>query len=209
MTGDVSGWLRETWDRVVGSDPGLNRLRLALASAVAMASTLAVEFLFAQATHAGAQGTLVAMLLGTVMAMMGSMALTGVGLWTKVRTAVFFPVAVGLGMLGGVLVAGHTDLMLGMFVAVMFLAVLVRRFGLAFFFYGFMTWMGYFFAAFLGARLAAVPGLLAAVTVATAWVLLLSVTVLRTNARRTLRRTRRAFLARSGAVARACADLLA
>ncbi len=205
--GSRGGW-REAGDRVVASDPGLNRLRMAVSAAVAMSSALGLEYGFARVTHAGAQGTLVAMLLGTIMAMMGSMALSGSAFWPKARTAVFFPVAIGAGMLVGVAVAGRTDLMLCAFVAVMFAAVYVRRFGMAFFFYGFMFWMGYFFAAFLGATLSAVPGMLYAVCVATAWILLLSATVLRTNPRRTLGRVRGAFGARSRAVAAACADLL-
>jgi len=204
------GWISETWDRVVASDPGLHRLRMALSAAVAMASTLAVEYWFARLTQAGTEGVLVAMLLGTVMAMLGSMALGGGGAkaWTKVRTAAFFPVAIGAGMLPGVAVVGHTDAMLVVFVAVMFLAVFIRRFGMDYFFYGFMIWMGYFFAAFLDARLSQLPSLIEAVAVATAWVLLLSLTVLRTHPRRTLARVRRAFGARARAVARACADLL-
>ena len=205
----TNGWISETWDRVVASDPGLYRLRMALSAAVAMASTLALEYQYGTWTHAGAQGILVAMLLGTVMAMMGSMALGGGGrAWPKIRTAVFFPVAIGAGMLPGVAVAGHTDAMLAVFVAVMFLAVYIRRFGMAYFFYGFMIWMGYFFAAFLGAHLSQLPSLLAAVAVASGWVLLLSITVLRTHPRRNLGRVQRAFGARARAVARACADLL-
>ncbi|MGH3435056.1 MAG: carboxypeptidase regulatory-like domain-containing protein [Sciscionella sp.] len=173
-----------------------------------MASALGVEYLFATATLAGAKGTLIAMLLGAIVAMMGSMALTGTAVWPKVRTAVFFPAAIGVGMLAGVGVAGRTDLMLGVFVAVMFAAVFVRRFGLPFFFYGFMGWMGYFFASFLHATLPMMPSLIAAVAVGTAWVLLLSITLLRTNPTRTLRRTVRAFDARARAVARAGAELL-
>jgi uncharacterized membrane protein YccC len=174
-----------------------------------MASALAVEFGFATLTHAGAQGTLIAMLLGAVVAMMGSMALgSASSVWIKVRTAVFFPVALGVGMVGGVAVGGRTDLMLGVFVAVMFAAVFVRRFGMPFFFYGFMGWMGYFFASFLHATTPMLPALLLDVTVATGWVLLLSCTVLRTNSARTLRGTIRAFGARARAVTRACADLL-
>jgi uncharacterized membrane protein YccC len=181
---------------------------MALSASAGMASALAVEFGFATLTHAGSTGTLIAMLLGAVVAMMGSMALTGTGAWRKARTAVFFPVALGLGMVAGVAVAGRTDLMLGIFVVVMFVAVFVRRFGLPFFFYGFMCWMGYFFASFLHATLSMLPTLLADVTLASAWVLLLSITVLRTNPARTLRRTVRAFAARARAVTRACADLL-
>ncbi|MFJ2632270.1 FUSC family protein [Streptomyces sp. NPDC087422] len=173
-----------------------------------MSTTLAIEYGYGRATHAGPQGTLVGMLLGTVMAMMGSMALDGTQVLPKIRTAVFFPVAIGTGMVIGVSVAGHTDAMLAVFVAVMFVAVFIRRFGLPYFFYGFMIWMGYFFAAFLDARLAQLPDLLAAVGIATGWVLLLSTTVLRAHPQRTLTRVRRAFGARAGAVARVCADLL-
>jgi uncharacterized membrane protein YccC len=203
------GGLRETWDRVVASDPGLSRLRMAGCAAVAMATALAVEYGFAVLTGAPAQGRVIAMMLGAIVAMMGSMALTGSGVWNKVRTAAFFPVALGVGMAVGVTVGAHTDLMLGVFVLVMFAAVYIRRFGLPYFFYGFMGWMGYFFSTFLHATWPMVPSLLVAIVVGTAWVLLLSVTVLRTNPTRTLRRTVRAFDARARAVARAGADLLA
>jgi hypothetical protein len=203
-----SGWIRETWDRVVASDPGLHRLRMALSAGAAMATTLGLEYGYARLTHAGAAGILVAMLLGTVVAMIGSTALAGPRAWPKVRTAVFFPIAIGAGTLPGVAVAGHADLTLITLVAVMFVAVYIRRFGQPCFFYGFMIWIGYFFAAFLRARWSDVPSLLADVSVGSAWVLLLSVTVLRTHPRRTLHRVLRAFDARARAVARVCADLL-
>lgn len=202
------GWMPETWDRVIASDPGLQRLGMALSAGAAMSTALGVEYAFGRLTHAGPRGILVAMLLGTVIAMMGSMALTGPRVWPKVRTAVFFPVAIGGGMLPAIAVTGHDDWMLVVFVAVMYLAVFIRRFGMAYFFYGFMVWMGYFFAVFLRATPSDLPPLLTSVAVSSAWVLLLSVTVLRTNPRRKLRRVRRAFDARARAVARVCADLL-
>jgi uncharacterized membrane protein YccC len=203
-----TGWLAETWDRIVGSDPGLTQLRQAGSAVVAMASAIGIEYAFSLAGHADGQTSLIAMLLGAIVAMMGSMALTGTGVWRKVGTAVFFPVALGIGMVIGVAVGNRTDLMLGIFVVVMFAAVFVRRFGGAFFFYGFMGWMGYFFAAFLHATVPMLPGLLIDIVIATAWVLLLSITVLRTNPSRALRRVVRACDARARSVARACADLL-
>jgi len=204
----LCGWVRETADRAVASDPGLNRLRMASSGVLAMGSALAVEYGFARLTHVGAQGVVIAMLLGAVMAMLGSMGLSGSAVWPKVRMALCYPVAMGIGMLAGVAVAGSTDLMLSVFVVIMFVAVFVRRFGLPFFFYGFMLWMGYFFASFLHATLAMLPSLIAAVAVATGWVLALSVTVLRTNPTRTLARTLRAFGARARAVVRVCAQRL-
>jgi hypothetical protein len=205
----VRGWLSETWDRVVGSDPGLQRARTALSAAVAMSTAMGLEYAYGRLADRGPQGTLIAMMLGTVIAMMGSTALVDSSpARTKARTAVFFPVAIGTGMVVGVAVAGHTRLMLTAFVAVMFVAVYIRRFGMPYFFYGFMIWMGYFFASFLGATMAQVPQMLLAVALATAWVLLLMTTVLRVNAARTLARVRRAFGARARTVARVCADLL-
>ncbi len=210
MAMTATGWISETWDRVVGSDPGLQRLRSALSAGLAMASALGLEYGYGQLTHGGAQGTLIAMMLGTVMAMMGSMALGGAEkAWAKAKVAACFPIAIGSGMLVGVAVAGHTDTMLAMFIVVMFVAVFIRRFGMPFFFYGFMIWMGYFFAAFLDAKIGQVPTLLGAVCLSVVWVLLLSSTVLRTNPQRTLARVRRAFGARARSVARVCADLLA
>jgi uncharacterized membrane protein YccC len=202
------GWLGSTSDRLLASDPGHGRFRMAASAVLAMGTALAVEYGVATATGAPAAARLIAMLLGAVVAMMGSMALTASGVWPKVRTAVFFPVAIGIGLVAGTAVGRHTDLMLAVFVLVMFLAVFVRRFGLPFFFYGFMAWMGYFFASFLQTTLAALPSLMVAVVVATGWLLLLSVTVLHTNPRQVLRSTWRAYLARGRSVARACAELL-
>jgi uncharacterized membrane protein YccC len=199
---------RHLRDRLVGSDPGLTRLHTAASSALAMASALGVELLVARARGADAQGTLVAMLLGAVVAMMGSMALAGTGVWPKLRTAAFFPVAIGLGMVAGIATAAHTKVMLFAFVAVMFVAVFVRRFGFAFFFYGFMLWMGYFFASFLGASWSMLPWLVVDSVVGSVWVLLLAVTVLRTNPRRTLWRVRRSFGARARRMALALTALL-
>lgn len=205
----MPGWLSELGDRLVASDPGLGRLRGALSAAVGVASALGVETIYAAVTHAGAMDSLIAMLLGAVMAMMGSSALTGTGAWRKARTAVFFPVALGVGMASGAAVGNRTGLMLVIFVPVMFVAVFVRRFGMPFFFYGFMCWIGYFFASFLHATMPMLPYMLGAAAVASAWILLLSVTVLRTNPARTLRRTVDGFGARARALARGCADMLA
>jgi len=200
--------LRVLRDRLAASDPGLGRLRMALSAVVAMGTALGIEALVARLLGADPPSALVSMLLGAVVAMMGANALVGPEVWGKVKNAVFFPVAVGLGMVTGVAAAGSETWRVLGFVGVGFVAVFVRRFGLPWFFYGFMGWMGYFFASFLHATPAMVPGLLVAVVVATVWVLLLSVTVFRTNPRSTMHSTLRAFFARARAVARACADLL-
>lgn len=205
---EASGWLMEVWDRVVASDPGLTRLQMASSAAVGVASVLLVEFVFATLTHAGPMGTIIFMLLGAVVTMMGMMALNGSRILPKIRTAAFFPVAVGIGLLCGVLVSGNTDLMLVIFVVVMFAAVLVRQYGIPFFFYGFMGWMGFFFATFTHAKLAMLPMYLAAIVVATVWVVILSSTLMRTNPQKNLQRTVSAFRSRSRTMIKGCADIL-
>lgn len=199
----------KSWDRLVASDPGLARLQLAIRAALAVASTLGIEFAFGMLIHASGKGMIVIMLLGAIVSMMGTMALAvTTGISAKMRTATGFPVAVGTGMVTGTAVSHNTDLMLALFVVVMFVAVAIRRFGPAFFFYGFMGWMGYFFSSFMGAALSVLPPLLLAIVVATAWVTLLSTTVLRTNPQRSLRRALRAYRARARAFAGVCAELL-
>jgi len=209
MVSGVQGRLQHVRDLIAGSDPGLNRLRMAASGAGAMTSALGVEYVIARLRGADAQAILIAMLLGAMVSMMGSTALSGTSAWLKTRTAVFFPVAIGLGMLAGVAVAGHTDATLVVFVVVMFVAVFVRRFGTAFFSYGFMAWMGYFFAVLLHASAATLPALLADAAIGAGWVLLLSLTVTRTNPQRILGHVTRAFAARCVLLVEACGQLLA
>src|SRR5699024_432346 len=135
-------------------------LRTALFAAAAMSGALAIEFLFARLVGADTMGTIVSMLLGAISAMLGSNALSSPSPVENLRTASLFPVALGLGLGLGILVGNRHDLMLTVFVAVMFVAVFVRRFGMPFFFYGFMLWMGYFFASFLHATVGMLPQLL-------------------------------------------------
>ncbi len=194
---------------MVASDPGLARLRMSTNAAITMASSLGVEYFLARMLHTQGLGLIVAMLLGAVIAMMGTMALTGLVNWQKkAKRALFFPVAVGGGLATGVLTASNTDLTLAVFVVVMFVAVAIRRFGMPYFFYGFMGWMGYFFASFTHATLAELPFIGLAVTVAATWVLLLSTTVLRIRPRRTLTRALQAFELRSRLAAQALAAYL-
>ena len=193
---------------VVASDPGLGRLQLGLAGAGNVAACMVVGYLLAAALHAGPQGTTVFMLLGSVVAMNGTNAMTDYRIRDLAVTAVFFPVAVGVGLTAGTLLSVNHYASLVGFVLVMFAAVWVRRFGTRFFFYGFMGWMGYFFSSFLGSTLAALPGMLLAVTVASAVVLLLSSTVFRQHPRRTLAAVFRSMSARQRQLARACSELV-
>jgi len=204
----IRGLAAGAWDRLVASDPGLLRLHQALSAGVAISTTIGLQYGYSRAVGSGAQDTLVAMLLGAVLALTGWTALGEPRPWLKVRTAVFFPVAILAGMLPSAAVAGRTGSTLGLLVVLLFLTVYIRRFGPAFSSYGTMVWIGFVFVAFLRRTVPEIPSLLLTVAISSAWVLLLSLTVLRVRPARTLRRVQQAFGARARAVARACSELL-
>ncbi len=201
--------LLEMRDRVVASDPGLGRLRGAIAVTVSVGSALVVQQAVARAAGVTGLGAFSMTLFGAVVAMLGSNALSGMLRREMVPAAAGFPVAVGIGLVLAVLTDAHRVLQVPAFAAVLFAAVWVRRFGGAWFFYGFMTWMGFFFATFLQAGWAIVPELLLASVVSSVWVCLLGSTVLYTNPRRVLHSTITSFFSRGRSVARESADLLA
>ena len=206
---DVRRLLLETKDRVAASDPGLGRLRQASSAAASVGTALPVQL--GVAALLGYQGPVVfaATMFGAVVAMLSSNALVAKSGWAVVRTAVFFPLAVAAGLVPAILTGGERAYQVAGFAAVLFGAVWVRRFGTDWFFYGFMAWMGFFFATFLQATWAVVPELLLASIVSSAWVCLLASTVLYTNPRRVLHLTVASFFSRGRAVARAAAELLA
>lgn len=201
-------FLRRAVDIAVASDPGLGRLQLGLAGAGNVTASLVAGYALALLLHAGPQGTVVFMLLSAVVAMIGTNALVDHRIRANAVTAAYFPLAMGAGLTAGTLLAPSQPASLSGFVVVMFLAVWVRRFGLAYFFYGFMLWNGYFFASFLKTTLVALPAMLVAIIVATAVVLLLSCTVFRRHPRRTLAAVFRSMSARQRGLARACAALI-
>lgn len=178
--------VRDVRQLLISSDPGLNRLRTAVRAVVSVGTALGIEYLFAPVTG---ESSTIAMLLGAVLAMLASMGVTDQTAAGKAVTMAFFPVAMSAGLVLGALVSSRHLLSLVAFVAVMFGAVWARRFGMRFFMYGMLAWMGYFMADLLAASLSEYPRLLFIVVVATAWVLLLRLTIFRDNPARDLRRT--------------------
>ena len=205
---DVRRLLLETKDRVAASDPGLGRLRQASSAAASVGTALPVQL--GVAALLGYRGPVVfaATMVGAVVAMLASNALVAKSGWAVVRTAVFFPLAVAVGLVPAILTGGERAFQVVGFAAVLFGAVWVRRFGADWFFYGFMAWMGFFFATFLHAGWGLVPELVLATVVSTGWVVLLSSFVFPSDPRRVLHSTLGAFFSRGRAVARECVDLL-
>jgi Fusaric acid resistance protein-like len=199
----------EMRDRFSASDPGLGRLRGAVAVTVCVGSALLVQQAITHLAGITGVAAFSMTLFGAVVAMLGSNALVGMLRREMVPAAAGFPVAVAIGLTLAVLSDAHRGLQVLGFAAVLFAAVWVRRFGGAWFFYGLMTWIGFFFATFLQAEWAIVPELLLASVVSSGWVCLLASTVLYTNPRRVLHSSITSFFSRGRSVAREAADLLA
>ncbi|WP_285656061.1 FUSC family protein [Actinomycetospora sp. NBRC 106375] len=198
--------MREWWHRLVASDPGLVRLTSAGRATVGVGSALLVEL--AVVRLLGLPSALVPMMLGGVIAMMAAF---GVSDPTRAGRAATLGV-MSLFLLGGMGTALLVDrvrvLSLVTFVLVMMLAVVIRRFGPRYFIGGMVTFMGYFFALFLGLRPEQVPGILLAVAVGFAWATFLSLVVLPVRHDRVLRRTVRAFSARVQRAVAATGEML-
>ena len=203
--GRVRTGLRDARDRLVASDPGLFRLRRGLNAVLAVGTTVVVELAFARAL--GAPATL-AVLLGAIVAMLVSTSVSEPSRATTLTTMAGVPLAAGLGATLGVVTSRQHWLGLATFVVISFVAVWVRRFGPRWFTYGFLAWQGFFFALFLHPPLVALPFMLGAIVVASAWVGLLLLTVLRDNPRVRLRRTVEALRARARAGIAAMLDVL-
>jgi uncharacterized membrane protein YccC len=197
--------LRDARDRWVASDPGLARLRQAVKVAVAVATTLGIEYLLSLAVGTPAVSL---MLLGAVTAMLTATSVKENRRRQVLRAALPIPPIGVAGLALGVL-AGEAHLLgVIMFVAVSFVAVWMRRFGPRFFGYGFLLWQAYFFALFLHSPLGDLPDLILAVLVASVWVGLLLLTVLYDDPQAKLRQVVAALRARARAVISGCLDLL-
>lgn len=146
---------------LVDSDPG--RLRLRSASATTLSLVLAIAALLGFVTVAG-QPVTVAM-LGTIVAMQSSAAVKDRQQHSRVVTTVllFFP-AIGAVSLAAVLSPFGKVADVG-FIAVLFCAVWVRRFGPRGNAMGMVAFMSYFFALFLRAAPSQLPVLAVAIVI--------------------------------------------
>ena len=162
--------VRTTWvDRFAGSDPGLNRFRLALQTLVGIGVTLEAELLFVRFTHAlqiqthgaalpaaeaarvaGANHVtlVVAMLLGAIVGMMSSFGVMDPTARGQLVTMLFFPIPMVAGVAFGIAIGGHRFLALASLVVVLTAGTYLRRFGPRGFIAGTVLFMGDFFGFF-------------------------------------------------------------
>ncbi len=189
----AAGRVREA---LLGSDPGLVRLRLAGTSTASLLVSLGVMTGLARAT--GEPVTVV--LLGVVITMIASIAVTEPDLGAARLTTVLLPLPAAAAVCVGALLAGHRVLADLVFVTVMVVTVYVRRFGPRAGALGQVGFMSYFFVQFLGATLAQIPWLVLALVVGTACTLVIRGWLFAEHPERTLRRTVAAFRARAATV---------
>ena len=195
----------ELWDVLIGTDPGLLRLRLAVRAAVALGLVVAVMHLVAPQVGIP---TVVAILLGGMIAMNGSFTASSRPRRDAAVTLLFFPVAAACGVLPGTLVAGHRMAELGVFVLVMIAAVFVRRYGPRGFQYGMIAWLAYFFTMFVGFRIGQFWDVLAVIAAATACVVVSAILLTPDRPQSAYAAARRAFDVRVAGLAEAVSEAL-
>jgi uncharacterized membrane protein YccC len=209
MTSGWAGWARRRTraivDGAVAADPGLTRWRLAWRATLAVACVALAEHWIGPTFGLP---TLVAMLLGGMVAMNGSFLLAGRTRTDIVLTAAGMPFVAFTGVLLAVAVSG--DLLasrLG-YVVLTVVAAYVRRFGMRGLNYGLMGWFAYMFGTFARVH----PGQLLPLSVvfvsAVAILIALMAGVAYERPQAALSAALRAFDLRVVAVARACADVL-
>ncbi len=142
------------WERLIAADPGLSRLLLATRV------TLAVAFaVVASAIGAAEFGQPVSVaVLGAMVAMQASLQINDPEPRTTMLLAMLPAI---LGIVLGAVFASRGLLADVMFLAVLFVAVAVRKFGPRWTAFGTLAMMTYFFALFLGATVTALPSLIA------------------------------------------------
>lgn len=218
-------------DRLLGSDPGLNRLRLAAQATLTIALAMLVERAFVGLTHAlqlpeppglpAAQqaqleaqhhGVLViAIMIGALMGMMASFAAS---MFPRKRVQllalVLMPVPMVAGLALGLALADHRAWALVSFAVVLGAGGYLRRFGPWGFFGGQLVFIGDFFGFFLAGAVG--PGdlgwLAAEIFLGVAVAVLIQFTVFFPGRRPALRRTRRAFGALLHRVGSAALDVV-
>jgi uncharacterized membrane protein YccC len=199
---DVSRRLRNA---LVASDPGLLRLRLAGTATASMVASLGVMTGIARLTGQ----PVTAVLLGVIVSMVAAISVNDPEPGAQRLTTVLLPAPAAAAVSLGTLLAGHRIVADVVFVAIMVVAVYVRRFGPRATALGQVGFQSYFFTQFLGARPEQLPWLVLALVVGTACTLVLRGVVFTERPERTLRRTVAALRARAATVVDGVRDAVA
>ncbi|GAB2750233.1 FUSC family protein [Salinifilum aidingensis] len=148
----------EWWNRFLASDPALRRLRTASRVVLAVGTELLV--MLPLLTWWGQPPTMA--LVGAVVAIMATLAVNDPDLRQQRVTTVLLPLPAGASLTLSTVLTPWPAARILVFLAIIFLATYVRRFGPRYFPLGMVAFMGYFFTMFLQPAVANVPALLAA-----------------------------------------------
>jgi uncharacterized membrane protein YccC len=214
------GWV----DRFAGSDPGLNRFRMALQSLLTIAVILEAEWLFVRFTHAlqiqarGAgrpaaqvaqlalanHGSLViAMLIGAIAGLLASFGIADNTARDQLVTTLFLPVPMLAALALGIALGGHRLLALVSLAVIGTVGTYLRRFGPRGFISGVVLFVGDFLGFFLhgAAALGDLGWLAAEIGVGVLVAIVVRFALFYPRQAKALERTQRSFASRARKVA--------
>ncbi|OBI38552.1 FUSC family protein [Mycobacterium colombiense] len=181
---------------MIGSDPGLLRLRMATRTTAALGLSLLALFILTRATGQ----PLTVALLGVVITMVASRSVNEPDPHQQRITMALLPLHAAASITAAALLAPHTVVSDAVFVMVVFTAAYIRRYGARGRALGRVAFMSYFFTLYLHARLAELPWMIGAVAVGTVCTYVMSSYVMPDRPERVLRATIRALRARMAIV---------
>ncbi|OBH51446.1 hypothetical protein A5687_11180 [Mycobacterium mantenii] len=187
---------------MIGSDPGLLRLRMATRTTAALGLSLLVLYLLTRATGQ----PLTVALLGVVITMVASRSVNEPDPRQQRITMALLPLPAAASITAAAVLAPHTVASDVVFVGVVFTAAYIRRYGARGRALGMVAFMSYFFTLYLRARLAELPWMIGAVAVGTVCTFVMSTYVLPDRPERVLRATIRALRARMAIVVDTAAE---
>ncbi|HZU50171.1 MAG TPA: FUSC family protein [Mycobacterium sp.] len=190
---------------MIGSDPGLLRLRMASRTTAALACALAILYVLTRATG---QPVTVA-LLGVLITMVSGRAVNEPDPRRQKITMALLPLPAALAITAGTVLAPHKVVSDVVFVGIVFGAVYIRRFGPRGRALGMVMFMAYFFTLFLRATTAELPWLIGAIVVGTACSFVITTYVLPDRPERVLQATMRSLRARMAIVVGTTAEAIA
>jgi uncharacterized membrane protein YgaE (UPF0421/DUF939 family) len=218
-------------DRVAGSDPGLNRFRMAVQGVLTIGVILAAEWLFVHFTHAlqiqahgaglpAAQAAevaaanhaylVIAILIGALMGMLSSNGVTDTTARGQLVTMLFLPVPMIAGLVLGITLGGDRIPSLVLFAVILAIGTYFRRFGPRGFIGGILLFLGDFLGFFLYGTitLGDLGWITAEIGVGLAVALAVRFALFYPDQARALERTRRSYGARARKVAALALELL-
>lgn len=181
---------------VIGSDPGLLRLRMATRTTAALGLSLLVLFVLTRATGQ----PLTVALLGVVITMVASRSVNEPDPRQQRITMALLPVPAAAAITAAALLAPHVVASDAVFVVIVFTAAYIRRFGARGRALGMVAFMSYFFTLYLRARVSELPWMIGAIVVGTVCTYVMTTYVLPDRPERVLRATIRALRARMAIV---------